>query len=258
MTNQADNDNQSNENIEAETTAERHAPYFLFILLVSVLALIVLAADMFVDSDSETGRILQYADITLCVLFFGDFIFCFVKAKSKLRYLVTWGWLDLISSIPAVDALRWGRSARIVRVLRVLRGVRSARILMRFILERRAQSAGLAAALTSIVVIAVSSITILQLERAAGDAANIRTAEDALWWSVVTITTVGYGDHYPVTTEGRFVAVALMVVGVAVIGTWAGIAAAWFTAAAQDAQHDNIHMLRGEIQELRRILEKLG
>src|SRR6478752_5269006 len=84
-----------------------HAPYLLFILLISVLAIVVLAADMFVDPESDTGRILHYADTLLCVLFFGDFMLCYAHAKSKTTYMVTWGWLDLISSIPAVAMLRW-------------------------------------------------------------------------------------------------------------------------------------------------------
>lgn len=241
-----------------EAIARRQAPYLLFILFISVLALVVLAADMFVDADSDTGRILHYADTLLCLLFFSDFLVCLYRSKNKARYMVTWGWLDLLSSIPAVEALRWGRAARFVRVLRVLRGVRSARILMRFILEKRAQIAGLAAALASIVVIAVASIAILHVERAAGGDANIRTPEDALWWSMVTITTVGYGDRYPVTMEGRCVAIGLMVVGVGLIGTWAGIAAAWFMTAADERQDDSIHTLRHEIQELRRIVEERG
>lgn len=239
----------------AEAAARRQAPYLLFILLVSVLAIVVLAADTFVDANSETARILHYADTLLCVLFFGDFVVCFTRAKHKGKYMLTWGWLDLISSIPAIDVLRWGRGSRLVRVLRVLRGVRSARILMRFILEKRTQSAGLAAALASIVVIALSSIAVLHLERDAGEAANIRTAEDALWWSMVTITTVGYGDRYPVTAEGRLVAAGLMAVGVGLIGTWAGIAASWFLAPGEERQEDDIQSLRREIQELRRIVE---
>jgi voltage-gated potassium channel len=255
MTNHSNEAGFSSGNHPAELAKHGHVPYLLFILIISVLALVVLAADMFVAANSDTGRILRYADTLLCVLFFGDFVVCLMRSKNRLKYLATWGWLDLISSIPIIDALRWGRAARLARVLRVLRGVRSARILMRFILERRAQSAALAAALTSIVVIAVSSIAILHFERVAGDDAKIRTAEDALWWSVVTITTVGYGDLYPVTTEGRVVAVGLMFVGVGLIGTWSGIAAAWFMAAAQDQQHANIDTLRSEIQELRRMLE---
>ena len=57
--------------------------------------------------------------------------------------------------------------------------------------------------------------------------ANIRTAGDALWWSLVTITTVGYGDHYPVTTPGRLVAAWLMIVGIGVMGTVTGVVASW-------------------------------
>lgn len=238
-----------------EDGARKHAPYLLFILLISILAIVILAADMFVAPESDTRRILHYADTLLCVLLFGDFLVCFINAKHKPKYMLTWGWLDLASSIPAVGFLRWGRAARLARVLRVLRGVRSARILMRFILEKRAQSVGLAAALTSIVVIAVSSIAILHLESAAGAEANIRTADDALWWSLVTITTVGYGDRFPVTMEGRCVAIALMVVGVGLIGTWSGIAASWFMAAADERREEKYDSLRNEIFELRQLIE---
>lgn len=236
--------------------ARRHAPYLLFILLISVLAIVVLAADMFVAADSDTGQILHYADTLLCALFFADFLVCLWRSENRAKYFVTWGWLDLISSVPTIGVLRWGRAARLARVLRVLRGIRSARILMRFILEKRAQSIGLAAALTSIVVVAVSSIAILHLESAAGAEANIRSADDALWWSLVTITTVGYGDRYPVTLEGRCVAIALMVVGVGLIGTWSGIAASWFLAAADERQHDSTQSLHREIQELRQLIEQ--
>ena len=167
--------------------------------------------------------------------------------ENKAKYLFTWGWLDLISSVPAIDVC-WGRAARLARVLRVLRGVRSARVLVKFILEKRAQSAGLAASLASVVVIAISSIAILQLESSAGAGANIRSAEDALWWSIVTITTVGYGDHYPVTFEGRCVAIGLMAIGVALIGTWAGIATSWFLTASEQRQTDYSVELREELR----------
>ena len=59
----------------------------------------------------------------------------------------------------------------------------------------------------------------------------------------------------PVTTEGRFVGVGLMIAGVAVIGTWAGIAAAWFMTTEHDKHHDNMDALRKEVRELRRLME---
>ena len=71
-----------------------------------------------------------------------------------------------------------------------------------------------------------SSIAILQVETA--PTSNIKTAEDAIWWAYTTITTVGYGDRFPVTTEGRFIATLLMTVGVGLFGTFTAYLASWF------------------------------
>jgi voltage-gated potassium channel len=76
---------------------------------------------------------------------------------------------------------------------------------------KRTESAFLAVALVAILLLIGSSISILQVETA--PESNIKTADDALWWALSTITTVGYGDRYPVTPEGRFVAGLLMCAG---------------------------------------------
>jgi voltage-gated potassium channel len=242
---------------KAEKAAERRqAGYLLFVLCISVIALGVLAVDGFIGADREVKRVLYYADLVLCALFFIDFLHCFTSAENKGKYMLTWGWLDLVSSIPAVGPLRWGRAARLVRILRVLRGIRSARILMRFIIERRRQSAALAALLATILVVGVSSVLILELERVAGDKANLHTAEDAIWWAIVTMTTVGYGDHYPVTAGGRIVAALVIFAGVGLIGIWAGIATSWFLESSEEKQDDTIDELRQEVRALREAIEK--
>jgi len=69
-----------------------------------------------------------------------------------------------------------------------------------------------------------SSVGILVCEQQ-NPRANIKTAEDAVWWSVSTITTVGYGDVYPTTTEGRCLAMLLMVCGVGMFGLLSGVVA---------------------------------
>jgi voltage-gated potassium channel len=57
---------------------------------------------------------------------------------------------------------------------------------------------------------------------------NIRSAEDAIWWSYVTMTTVGYGDKFPVITEGRIIAAVLMTAGVGLFGTFTANVSSWF------------------------------
>lgn len=83
-----------------------------------------------------------------------------------------------------------------------------------------------AAAIIAVLMIIFSSIAVLQVENDPNS--NIKTAEDAIWWAYVTITTVGYGDKFPVTTEGRLIAALLMTVGVGLFGTFTAYLASWF------------------------------
>ena len=121
-------------------------------------------------------------DYAVCLLFFLDFLHSLYTARSKVRYMTSWGWIDLLSSIPIAGPLRWGRAARVMRILRVMRGVKSARALAHFVTARRAESAFLASILLALLVIVISSIAVLEFELPAKG--NIADADDAMWWSV--------------------------------------------------------------------------
>ncbi len=229
-----------------------YSPYLLFMLTLSIVALLMLAIERVFPLDAGSRIILTYADTVVCVLFFIDFLVMFYRAKDKRKYLLTWGWLDLASSIPTISILRWCRAARIMRIFRVLRGVRAAKILTNFILERRAESAVLAATLVTIILVAVSSVSILHFE--AGEDGNIKTPEDAAWWSVATITTASYGDKYPVTTEGKMVAATMTVAGVGLLGMVSGLMATWFLKPGADRRESEIQELRREIGELKDLM----
>lgn len=219
-------------------------PYQLFMLALCVWALVVLAAGAFTRWSDSTGTILAYADTVVCAFFLIDFLKSLWDAQDKWHYLRTWGWVDLLSSIPVIDPLRWGRAARALRILRVMRGVKSARKMAHFVFERREQSAFFTSILLTFLVLISGSIAILEFEREPG--ANITTAQDAMWWAVSTMTTVGYGDKYPITSEGRLIAVFLMTAGVGTFGVLAGLVASWFLSpVAEEADRD-----RQEIKEL--------
>ncbi|GAD04533.1 cAMP-dependent Kef-type K+ transport system [Porphyromonas crevioricanis JCM 15906] len=97
---------------------------------------------------------------------------------------------------------------------------------MTYVFKSKAQGTFASAAILAILLMIFSSIAILQVENAPNS--NIQTAEDAIWWSYVTITTVGYGDKFPVTTEGRLIAMFLMTAEVGLFGTFTAYIASIF------------------------------
>src|SRR5262245_52862340 len=110
--------------------------YQIFMLTLCLYALAILAASVLVKFDPETRQVLDYADYAVCLLFLGDFVYCLIRAPDRKKYLLTWGWLDLLSSIPMLDVARWGRAARAVRIFRVLRGLRATKLLASVVLAR--------------------------------------------------------------------------------------------------------------------------
>jgi voltage-gated potassium channel len=213
--------------VSPPANARRVEPYQLFILALSLYALAALSVEFLFPVGPEVRQILEASDLAVCIFFFADFLVQFIRAPNRWGYFWRWGWLDLLSSVPMVDALRIGRLGRVVRIFRVLRGLRSTKLLASFILERRTESAFLTVALVSLLLIVFASIAVLQFETGR-EGANIKTAEDALWWAITTITTVGYGDRFPVSSEGRLVAGVLMMAGVGLFGTLSGFIASWF------------------------------
>jgi voltage-gated potassium channel len=228
-------------------------PYQLFMFGLGIYVLLSLAAQTFLSLSESTDAILSHIDDVLCLVFFVDFWVNLYCAHNKLAYL-KWGWIDLLSSIPMIDMARAGRLARIIRILRAFRGVRSARFLADYLVHRRADGAFFAVAMLSILLVIFSSISILQFEN--GPESNIHTPQDALWWAFATITTVGYGDKYPVTTEGRMIAAVLMTAGVGMFGSFTGLVASWLlTPKHRDQQQDNeLARLRAQIEEIQRHL----
>jgi voltage-gated potassium channel len=83
----------------------------------------------------------------------------------------------------------------------------------------------------------VAALAVLEAERTAPDA-SITTFGEALWWTITTLSTVGYGDRYPVTVEGRLVAATLMVAGIALLGVVTASIAAWFVENLRRAQSE--------------------
>jgi voltage-gated potassium channel len=204
---------------------EKTSFFQILILFLSIYVIGSLCVTTFWELRPEEEKLIHYIDYLICAIFFIDFIRSYRNAKNKLEYM-KWGWIDLISCIPMIDYLRVGRMMRIIKIIRILRAFRSIRILYQYIFRKKTQGAFSSAAILAVLMIIFSSISVLHVEDQPN--CNIKTAEDALWWSYCTITTVGFGDRYPITTEGRFVAILLMTTGVGLFGTFTGYIASLF------------------------------
>ena len=194
-------------------------------IILSIYVLSIFIIETIFTLPSEIVKVLDFIDNIICVFFLFDFFIRFYKAENKLQFM-KWGWIDLISSIPSFEALRFGRLLRLIRLIRVLRAFRSTKNIVNHIYKKKSDGAFTTVAIIAILTLIFSSISILQFEDAPDS--NIKTAEDALWWACSTISTVGYGDKFPVTTEGRIIGVVLMIVGGGLFGTMTGFFASWF------------------------------
>ncbi|HEV7241856.1 MAG TPA: ion transporter [Thermoanaerobaculia bacterium] len=229
---------------------ERTSPFQLVMVVLSLYVVVALFMESLIKLTPATASLLQMIDSMICVVFLVDFGVRFTRAESKAKFM-RWGWIDLIASIPTIDALRWGR---LIRIVRILRAFRSARVFATFFLRRRAESALATVTTLGIALVIFSSLAILNLET--DTQSNIRTPGDALWWSLTTITTVGYGDRYPVTAEGRVIAVLLMIAGAALFSTFTAFVATFFMEAPK--QNDEMAALAEEVRALRAELERHG
>ncbi len=201
--------------------------YELFIGALSVLSIINLFAVIFFPN-SDFAAVSTLMDIFLSLIFILDFTYRLFTAPSKSGYFFrNWGWLDLLSSIPFPQF----KILRLVRIFRVYRLVQQygAKALLKQFIDDRANSALLVLAFLILLVLEFGGYLEYRIESGAPDA-NITTAGDSIWYTFVTITTVGYGDRYPVTPLGRVVGMAIMMCGVALFGALAGYLANAFLA----------------------------
>ncbi len=230
----------------------------VFVLGVSVLSLLNILLLIAPLSDPVTDVVL-IVDGMLCLVLLTDFLLRLKHAPNKRAYIIQdKGWLDLLGSLP-FPGLRLARIFRTVRVGRTA-GHRGLRGIWRMFGTDRAGSTLLGTLFLAIIVLQFGSMFILGAE-ADKDDTNIKTASDALWWSYVTVTTVGYGDRFPVTNQGRVVGVAMLTIGIGLFGVLTGFVTNVFLApkrAKPDQRTEDSSDIRVEIEEIKRLVRDLG
>jgi voltage-gated potassium channel len=231
-----------------------NANYELFVVGLIVLS-IVNNVILLLPIERQAHDLIQIVDNGISVYLLCDFFYRLLSTRRKRDYLITYyGWLDFVGSLPFTGA----RAARLLKLVILGRKLRRSDLVAmgEVVITRQAQSALLAVVLLVVLVLELGGLTVLKVESGAPNA-NITTASDALWWGAVTVATVGYGDRYPVTNLGRFVAVVVMIVGLGLFSVLTSFLADWFRrprrprSAATLPQGDP----RAQLSEATRLLE---
>jgi voltage-gated potassium channel len=232
----------------------------MLVLTLVFLAVLVLPV-IYPDLPPGARSTLDAIDLGIWAAFLAEYLARLFVAPSRLAF-VRRNPLDLLLVvIPVLRPLRLLRSVTLIRAARLTRLGAGAGRAVRESRVHLASRAALLAAGSAAILILAAAVMELDAERTAAKA-NITTFGDALWWAVSTITTVGYGDYYPVTAAGRAIGVALMIAGVGIFGVIAASAAAWFISAGQDEdrhqQADTIITLTAEVTALRQAVADLS
>lgn len=229
--------------------------YEVFIALLSIMSILDMFLVWLPGLGEASKQVVVIFQTFVTVIFVIDFIYRLTSATSKSDYFIKkWGWADLLACVPFLRILRF---FRIFRVYRLMRDIGPKAIKDQLLYDR----AGSILYLTiffGLLIIQTASIFVLNVEAANPDA-NIQTPSDAIWWSYVTITTVGYGDRFPTTTWGRIVGVLLMTSGVALFGVFTSFLANTFLSPREkpkEADEAAPSGVAGRLQELRQLLEE--
>jgi voltage-gated potassium channel len=193
--------------------------------ILTVLALAFLIAfsyPAFVDPIStSTQTILNMVQWISWIAFAVDLIYGLSKSNNKKRYLMKHPLEVAAVLLP------------FLRPLRLMRVISFGGLALQKVAIGRQFAITVKVAVSAIFISYIAAIQITISERGV-EGSNIKSFSDGLWWAVTTVTTVGYGDRFPTTTEGRLLAVLLMITGISLVGVITASVAAWFVKMSQE------------------------
>lgn len=211
---------------------------------VGLLFLLAYSVQVIGRTEGVGDHLLDVVIWSTWVLFAADYVMRLRLAPQRGRWFLLHLYELVVLALPALRPLRL---LRLVTLLRVVHRVAGSALRGRIIVY---------AAGSAVLLVYVGALAVLDSEEDASGA-NITSFGDALWWAVTTITTVGYGDRFPVTVVGRLVAAGLMIGGIAVLGVITASVAAWMVDQVREDTAAEVNPLEAEVHELRREIARL-
>lgn len=247
--------------------------YTILVLVLTIYSLIIMVMQMLLQPGTPAFDLVNFYNNAICFFFLFDFgLHMYYTPRKRDYFIGERGYFDLLGSVPSLGfsqytaILRLFRLARLTRLRRIM-NPENRKLLKQEILDNRGSYALFITVLMALIVISAASMFVLFFESQSPDA-NITDGGDAVWWGIVTITTVGYGDRFPVTAGGRITGVFVMLAGVGVIGALASILASILipqpkeeakeevpAAPAPNGVEQELAAVKGELAALRQLLE---
>ena len=219
---------------EADTPAGK---LFDVILLIVILASIVLVMLESVKTiDTKYHNFLNISEWVITILFTIEYVARLITVKKPLKYVTSfYGIIDLLSTIPKYISLLFGgvhalvalRALRLLRVFRILKLARYLGASNNLIVALKASRAKISVFLFAVIILAVILGTIMYMVE--GEENGFSNIPKSVYWCIVTLTTVGYGDIAPQTPLGQFIASIVMILGYGIIAVPTGIVSAEYT-----------------------------
>jgi voltage-gated potassium channel len=230
------------------------------LLILAGLFVVVLVLPLVTELSLGARRAIAVGNGAIWAVFAVDYVVRLYLAPDRRGFART-HLLDL-----AIVLLPMLRPLRALGVVRVLRIASVAGFAHKRAMESLHAKVTAYVASASVLALLIAGIAIREAERGSPEA-NITSFGDGVWWALTTVTTVGYGDHYPTTSLGRLVSLALMLVGIALLGVVTAAIAAWFIEhlqgvraeerEAEERTEATLETVLAELREVRRRMEEL-
>lgn len=176
-----------------------------------------------VSPSTNTLFLINFVQWLSWLAFAGDLLWGFAKSMDKKKFLLSHPLEIVAVALP------------MLRPLRLLRLISFGSLVLEKVSIGKSVGVTIKVIVTTLFFGYIAAIQITITERVS-PSGNINNFSDGLWWAFTTITTVGYGDHYPTTSEGRIIAVCLMILGISLLGVVSATIAAWFVRLMQDEE----------------------
>lgn len=213
------------------------------------------AAFEYLYSNTEGELVLRFRHFCnlLCVIFFANFIRKYVFLRKEYSFW-RWGWVDLLICVPYFTNVKY--FTLFVQICFLLRILRCIEWIFEFLFKGKTKALISSASTLLFSSILISAGLVFKIE-SASEFGNIKSMQDALWWAFGTVTTVGYGDKFPTTLDGRLVGIALMFVGISLFGMLSALLASWLLRYFVNTKEDsNVDEIAKSVKEIKDLLSK--